>query len=118
MSSRHRRGEDRHLLCRCGVYDNPTATVSADNTPNASDEGKITCVKPDLSVSKTGNGTVNAGENVEFTMITSNAGPGTAKAVTLTDTLPSGTAGGWMIDSQPAGNPCSITGGTLNCVLR
>ena len=29
--------------------------------------------------------------------------------MTLSDTLPSGTAGPWTISSQPAGDPCAIT---------
>lgn len=99
----------------CGVYDNPSASATADNTTSATDAGKITCIKPSLSVNKTGNGPVNAGQDIEYTMVTSNGGPGVAKAVTLSDTLPSGTAGGWVVDTQPAGNPCSITGNLLSC---
>ena len=102
----------------CGVYDNPSAIASADNAGNASDSGKITCQKPDLTVDKTPDSqSINAGEDVAFTVQVDNAGPGVAKDVTLSDPLPSGTAGGWAIDSQPAGNPCSITAGTLSCVF-
>lgn len=91
------------------------ATASASNAPNASDDATINCQKPNLTLTKTGNGTVNAGEDVTFTMTLKNEGPGTAKAVKLTDPLPSGVAGSWSITSQPGGNPCSITAGTLNC---
>ena len=99
----------------CGVYDNPVASASADNADTVSDAGKITCIKPNLTVDKTGNGTVNAGQDVQFSIVTSNGGPGTAKSVNLSDTLPSGTAGAWVIDTQPGGNPCSITGNLLTC---
>ncbi|HTU14734.1 MAG TPA: VWA domain-containing protein [Solirubrobacterales bacterium] len=99
----------------CGVYDNPTATASAANAPNASDGGKITCQKPNLSVTKSGNGPVNAGDDVEFTMQVSNAGPGVARSATLNDPLPSGVAGSWTISQQPGGSPCSIAANTLNC---
>ena len=102
----------------CGVYDNPSANATADNATPVSDAGKITCVKPDLSVTKTPDTqSISAGEDVEFAVRVDNGGPGVAKAVTLSDPLPSGTAGGWVIDSQPAGNPCSITVGTLSCAF-
>jgi len=99
----------------CGVYNNPTATASAANAPSVSDAGKITCQKPNLSVTKSGNGPVNAGDDVEFTMQVSNAGPGVAKSATLSDPLPGGVAGSWTISSQPGGSPCSIAANTLNC---
>ncbi len=99
----------------CGVYDNPTATASATNAPQVTNAGKITCNKPNLTVSKTGNGPINAGQDAEFTIGVNNAGPGVAKSVTLNDPLPAGTAGGWSIVSQPAGNPCSIAANTLTC---
>ncbi|MGA7396581.1 MAG: VWA domain-containing protein, partial [Solirubrobacterales bacterium] len=99
----------------CGIFNNPVATASAANATSVSDSGKITCQKPNLSITKTGNGPVNAGDDVEFTMQVSNAGPGVANSVTLADPLPAGVASSWSIVSQPAGNPCLITAGTLNC---
>ena len=100
----------------CTVLDN-TATADASNAPEDSDSASITCKKPDLKVTKTGNGTINAGENVVFTIKVDNAGPGVAKAVTLNDLLPQGTAGPWAITTQPGGEPCSITDTTLSCVF-
>jgi uncharacterized repeat protein (TIGR01451 family) len=100
----------------CTVYDN-TATAASTKAPNASDDASVTCEKPNLSVNKTGNGTINAGEDVQFDIVTSNGGPGTATAVTLNDNLPNTTAGPWTISSQPAGDPCSITGATLSCAF-
>ncbi len=98
----------------CTTYDN-TATASSANTPDASDDASLICNKPDLSIEKTGNGSIKAGQNVKFTTTVSNAGPGTANSVILGDTLPNGVAGEWTISSQPAGDPCGISGGTLSC---
>ena len=53
----------------------------------------INCEKSDLSLVKTGNGTISAGENVIFEITVTNAGPGTAEAVTLSDPLPGEVAG-------------------------
>ena len=66
---------------------------------------------------KSGNGPVNAGDDVVFSIDVKNGGPGTAKSVTLSDPLPAGTASPWAISSQPAGDPCSITGSTLSCAF-
>ncbi|MGA7436480.1 MAG: hypothetical protein WBW44_12805, partial [Solirubrobacterales bacterium] len=98
----------------CTTLDN-LATASATNAPDAADDATINCQKPDLKILKTGNGTINAGEDAEFTIEVSNDGPGVAKEVTLSDTLPTGVSGAWSIVEQPDGNPCSITAGTLNC---
>ncbi len=98
----------------CSVYDN-TAIASAINSPDAADDASVACETTNLSINKSGNGTINAGQNVKFTMTVTNDGPGTAKGVTLSDPLPSGTAGAWAIASQPAGDPCSIGGKTLSC---
>ena len=100
----------------CTGYDN-TATATSTNAPQAQDEASVDCRKPGLTVSKTGSGTVNAGEDVEFTITVGNAGPGTATAVALSDPLPEGTAAAWQITSQPAGNPCSIVAGLLGCAF-
>src|SRR5690606_12134461 len=75
-----------------------------------------TCNKPDLTVTKSAeSGTVNAGEDVGFTITVGNGGPGVAKDVIVNDSLPSGVAGAWTITDQPDGNPCSISEGVLNC---
>jgi uncharacterized repeat protein (TIGR01451 family) len=101
----------------CAAYDN-TATAVAVSAPQVQDDGQVTCQTPDLTVEKTPDSqTINAGEDVVFTITTTNNGPGTAKSVGLADTLPGGTAGAWTIDSQPAGDPCSITGSTLTCLF-
>ena len=102
----------------CGSYPN-TASASATNhaTVTASATNTVRC--PSLSISKTGNGTVNAGSPINFTITVNSGGPGTATGVALNDPLPGGSGVSWGITSQPAGNPCSITGSapsqTLSC---
>ena len=99
----------------CTTYNN-TATASASNAPNASASASITCLKPSLSVTKTADAaTVNAGDPIGFTVTVANGGPGLAKDVTLSDPLPTGTAGGWSIQSQTNSGQCSISSGTLSC---
>ena len=71
---------------------------------------------PSLSVKKTADrASVDAGDPVGFTITVSNGGPGTAKGVSLSDPLPSGTASSWSIDSQTTAGQCSISSGTLSC---
>ena len=66
--------------------------------------------EPDLSVDKTPDSqTIDAGDDVVFTIAVTNNGPGTAKAVTLIDTLPGPVAGDWVED--PDNTECTITGG-------
>ena len=98
----------------CATYDN-TATASSTNAPDASGSATDVCQKPNLQVTKTGNGNIKAGEDIEFTVEVSNAGQGTATDVALSDPLPTGTAGAWEISSQPAAGSCEITNGTLSC---
>ena len=75
----------------CGVIDN-TATVDASNDDPKSNGATVTVQCPDVSVAKTPhNGTVNAGGNAVFTIVVTNAGPGSAATgVTLNDPLPAG----------------------------
>ena len=98
----------------CGLYNN-TAQVTSDSGDGDVDEGQVTCQKPDLTVDKTPDSqTINAGDDVAFTIKVDNAGPGTAKGVTLSDTLPGGVAGAWVED--PDNLNCEVTGGNqLNC---
>ena len=71
---------------------------------------------PSLTVTKTADAaTVNAGDPIGFTITVANGGPGLAKDVTLSDPLPTGTAGGWSIQSQTNSGQCSISSGTLSC---
>ncbi len=96
---------------KCDVYDNPVATADADNASPVNDAGKITCQKPDLTITKTPNAqNINAGDDVVFDITVANsnaAGTGTAKGVTLTDPLPQGVAGDWSLVA-PVPTGCTI----------
>ena len=75
---------------------------------------------PVLVVVKTpDDGEAQAGDPASFTMVTTNNGPGTALAVTLTDPLPA-VANGWSVDSENWLGACTISGDpgdpqTLSC---
>jgi uncharacterized repeat protein (TIGR01451 family) len=103
-----------------------TVTVSApagatDPTPgnnSASDTDALT-PQADMQVVKTGPATVVPGQNVTYTITATNAGPSTAVAATLADTLPPGTtfvslaaAGGWSCTTPSVG-----AGGAISCTL-
>src|SRR6476659_3660575 len=93
----------------CGSVDN-TANVTTSNDGADSDNATITVNCPNVTVLKTADqGTIDAGDTAAFTIVVTNEGPGTAKGVTLTDTLPSGVV--WSEDSAA----CSITAGVLSC---
>jgi uncharacterized repeat protein (TIGR01451 family) len=62
----------------------------------------------DVSITKSGSpGSVNAGEDVTYSMHVANAGPGTATAVSVGDTLPAGTS---FVSADHGG---SLSGGTV-----
>ena len=93
----------------CGSVDN-TANVTTSNDGSDSDNASVTVNCPNVTVLKTADqGTIDAGDTAAFTIVVTNEGPGTAKGVTLTDTLPSGVV--WSEDSAA----CSITAGVLSC---
>jgi uncharacterized repeat protein (TIGR01451 family) len=99
----------------CGTLNN-TVTVAASNesnTTNNSASASITVNCPDVTVTKTGNGPINASDTAAFKIIVKNTGAGTAYNVTVNDTLPAGVT--WTID--PAVTGCAITGNTLSCSL-
>jgi uncharacterized repeat protein (TIGR01451 family) len=97
------------VAASCGLVSN-TAFVTTGNDGNANASASVTVNCPDISVVKTaGNGTVNAGDPVSFTILVTNNGLGTAKNVTLNDPLPSGLT--WTDNS----GDCDITAGLLTC---
>jgi uncharacterized repeat protein (TIGR01451 family) len=104
----------------CGVLTN-TATVAATNEPqdnqgNNSSTATITVNCPEIVVVKTADAdTVNAGESIGYTITVTNNGDGTAKGVTLTDTLPTNAGLNWKIDGGANAGDCSITQGVLTC---
>ena len=94
----------------CGeVVNSASATSSNDGSPSTGPV-TITVDCPDVQVVKTAdNGTINAGDTAAFTIVVKNNGPGVAKGVTLTDTLPAGVA--WQEDNQD----CQIANNVLTC---
>ena len=62
-----------------------------------------------MTVVKTGNGTISAGQLATFDIAVTNLGPGTAFGVTLSDQLPAGT---WTLGGPDAA-ACSIDGSNL-----
>ena len=72
----------------CATINN-TATADASNDDPVSDAGTVVVQCPNISVDKTPDAaSVSAGETIGFTITVTNAGPGVARRVTLTDTLP------------------------------
>ena len=98
----------------CGPIPN-TVTVAATNENTDTDQfsntdsDTIVVQCPDLSVVKTGNGPLNAGQPATFTITVSNAGPGAATNATLNDQLPAGT---WSLGGADAA-ACQISGSNL-----
>lgn len=98
----------------CGTIDN-TATVSAGNEPasatgNNSDDGSIDVLCAQIVIEKTADdGTVNAGDQIGFTITVTNNGLGTAYGVSATDDLPAGFA--WSIETPVTG--WSLVGSAL-----
>ena len=113
----------------CADYDN-NATLTTTNVPGDDASASTSVLCPDVEISKVaGDGTddqlVNQGDPIAFTITVTNNGPGTAKAVTLHDGLPSGPAGSdvvWTIDPAYDGpGTCEITGAqgsqSLDCAF-
>ena len=101
-----------------GVKLNNVATITGTGLPTKTDTGDYTCTPPpgSFTVTKTPkNATYNIGENINFTMVVTSTGPGTARNVVLNDPLPTlGNLNSWIITSNP-GNGCTIAANTLNC---
>jgi uncharacterized repeat protein (TIGR01451 family) len=104
----------------CGTVSN-TASASASNealTTNNSGSGSIAVKCPDVAVTKVADATpVSGGSPIGFKITVSNPGAGTAKSVTLTDTLPTNPGLNWAIDPNPLYTDpgCMISSGVLSC---
>jgi uncharacterized repeat protein (TIGR01451 family) len=102
----------------CAVLPN-TASLTATNHPSVQASATTTVQCPALTLDKTADAaSVSAGAPIGFSLTVSNAGPGTAKAATLNDPLPSGAGVDWSISPAYAGpGTCSITGAVGSEVL-
>ena len=100
----------------CGeVVNAASATSTNDGNPSTGDV-TITVNCPDISVDKTADAeTVDAADQVGFTITVANAGPGTAYDVVLTDTLPTNDGLDWSIDGGTGAQFCDIANGVLTC---
>jgi uncharacterized repeat protein (TIGR01451 family) len=71
--------------------------------------------RSDLSVTKDSSAdTIAVGDSLTFTLTVTNAGPTAAKAVTLTDPLPTAFS---LVSVTPSQGSCEVAGGTITCVL-
>ena len=98
-----------------------TATVTSD-TPDPNEGNNVateqTTVEPqpaDLGITKSDAADpVKTGDNVTYTVVVSNGGPGSAENVVVTDTLPSGVQ---FVSATPDQGSCSESGGIVTCNL-
>jgi uncharacterized repeat protein (TIGR01451 family)/fimbrial isopeptide formation D2 family protein len=91
-----------------------TASTHADEVPtDKSDDGSVVVgTKTDLKVTKTASkSSVLAGEELVYTLTTTNVGPSDALASTLTDTLPAYLTFVSLDDDER----CSVTGQAVSC---
>jgi uncharacterized repeat protein (TIGR01451 family) len=100
----------------CGqVVNTASATTGNDGNPSTGPV-TITVECPDISVVKTPDAaTVDAADQVGFTITVANAGPGEAKDVQLDDPLPTNAGLSWSIDGGTGQQLCSIAQGSLVC---
>ncbi len=67
----------------------------------------------DMSVTKTASpGTVHAGDDITYTLVTTNNGPSDANNVTLADSAPAGTT---FVSAMPAEPTCSLSATAVDC---
>ena len=102
----------------CAVINN-TGRITSTNDGTHENPGQITVQCPDVSVVKTpNNGQVNASDAASFSMLVSNAGPGAASGLVLSDPLPAGLT--WALGTLTGntdGVSCSVTGSVGSQVL-
>ena len=105
--------------CSTTAYTN-TATGTAGNAASVSASATVTIQCPSLSITKTPDTAADAGYNLapgdsaRFTITVSNAGPGSAYSVVMTDTLPAGLT--WV--ESPDKTACVFDQVTVNLVSR
>ncbi|MFZ5815172.1 MAG: beta strand repeat-containing protein [Bacillota bacterium] len=97
-----------------------TASVSGggdtDTANNTASDPTTILSKPDLTVTKSANGTFRQGQPASFTLTVNNAGnqPADGSTVTLTDTLDSAFTPGAITTDTAVWN-CSVVGQVLTC---
>src|SRR5712691_10605044 len=101
-----------------GQISNSASVSSATSDPNTANNTSAlvqTTVAPqaNLSITKTGPASVNASNQFAYTLSVSNAGPSTASAVSVSDSLPPGVT---LVSTSGSGWSCSGTA-TVTCTL-
>jgi uncharacterized repeat protein (TIGR01451 family)/MYXO-CTERM domain-containing protein len=100
----------------CGTVENGASAASLNNGSPSTGPVVITVNCPALAITKTADaGTVNAGEDIGYTITVTNNGDGVAFDVEMTDILPTDPGLDWSFDSVTGGWDCGIVGGTLTC---
>ena len=106
----------------CAALDN-SATATATNEAsgdlaNNTDTGSISVLCASISITKVADkGSVSAGDPIGFLITVTSNGPGEAKGVAVTDTLPTDAGTSWTIDGGTAAGSCGIAAGILSCDL-
>jgi len=96
----------------CGLFSN-TGTVRADSVSETQASATTTVLCPGLHLRV--EGASGPGSNIGYTITVVNAGPGAAKDVVLTDTLPAAPGTSWSV--SPAVSGCSFSSNALTCSL-
>jgi uncharacterized repeat protein (TIGR01451 family) len=98
-----------------GDVSNEATVSSATPDPDPSNNSDVavgTSVRSaDIAVVKTAPAVATGGEELLYTLVVSNDGPSTARAVSLTDTLPSGTS---FVSASPG---CAQSSGVVTCAV-
>ncbi len=100
----------------CGVYDNTASFTSSDSgSGQASDSVNVRCAS--IAITKVADApSVSAGDPIGFTITVNSNGPGAAKGVTLTDTLPTDAGTSWSVDGGTGAAKCPApVAGVLSC---
>ena len=101
------------VAASCQLYPN-TATAQATNHAQVQAQASTTVNCGDIQITKVADAaSVNAGDNIGFTITVTNDGDGEATNVTVTDVLPTKAGVVWTINPSKTG--CSINNGTLTC---
>lgn len=88
----------------------PTDPSTDNNTSTAITEVER---RADVSITKAGPETLEAGRSVAYALVVSNAGPSSATATTVTDLLPDGLT----FDTDRSDDRCTAAGALVTCVL-
>jgi uncharacterized repeat protein (TIGR01451 family) len=102
----------------CGTVRNSVAVTSSNDGDPEAGPVDIVVNCPNIAIEKTADAeVVAAADQVGFTITVTNAGPGIARDVVVTDTLPTNAGLGWSIDGGSGAERCEIVEGVLTCTF-